>query len=150
MKPDAGQAEKRVVAFAELCRQRGIKATRQRTEIYREIARTGEHPDAETIHRRVRERMPQISLDTVYRNLRLLEDEGIVSRMGLAGDRMRFDGNTDRHHHFVCTGCGLVVDFYSDRMDRLEPPPDVSLPGAVDSVHVEVRGLCRACQKKGK
>jgi len=142
------RAERRVSEFVEACRRQGIKATHQRTEILRELALTGEHPDAETIYTRVRKRIPAISLDTVYRTLRMFEEKGVISRVGSIKDRARFDANTDRHHHFVCTECGMVRDFYSDALDHFSAPPEVSKMGNVDNVYVELRGLCRSCQKK--
>ena len=66
--------------FVEHCRDAGIKATHQRQEIYVELAHTEEHPDAETVFRRVRLRIPTISFDTVYRNLRTLEEHGVIQK----------------------------------------------------------------------
>jgi Fur family peroxide stress response transcriptional regulator len=103
MKIEPKEVEKRVNVFFEVCRRYGVKATHQRAEIYRELAGTNEHPDVETIYARVRKRIPAISLDTVYRTLRLLEKKGLISRVGSLGERTRFDANIDRHHHFVCT-----------------------------------------------
>jgi Fur family transcriptional regulator, peroxide stress response regulator len=120
--------------------------THQRLEILRELIATQEHPDAETIHRRVRQRLPTISLDTVYRTLRTLEEMGAISRVGSMQDRARFDAVTDRHHHFVCRGCGAISDFYSDELDRFPVPREVAEMGSVDWVYVELRGLCRQCQ----
>jgi Fur family peroxide stress response transcriptional regulator len=148
MKIEAKNVERRVKVFSEVCRRYGIKATHQRTEIYRELARTKEHPDAETIYARVRRRIPAISLDTVYRTLRLLEKKGIISRMGYLGERTRFDANTDRHHHFVCTECGFVGDFYNEELNDFRTPIDVRAMGTVNSVHVELRGICKKCQRK--
>jgi len=139
--------ECRLKAFSALCREHGIVATHQRTEVYRELARTAEHPSAEAIYKRVRARIPAISLDTVYRTLRLLEAKGVISRAGFEEGRTRFDANTDRHHHFVCTECGLIGDFYSDALDRFSIPPEVSEMGSVDGVYVELRGRCRKCQQ---
>lgn len=144
----AHAVDKKVEALAALCRQRGIKATHQRTEIYRELAATEEHPDAETIFRRVKKRIPAISFDTVYRTLRTLEDEGLIARVGTLGERMRFDANQDHHHHFVCTACGLMKDFYSEDLNTLAPPSEVARWGKIQGVHVELRGLCTACQRK--
>jgi Fur family peroxide stress response transcriptional regulator len=144
------QIERLIASFTEFCRQKGIKATHQRTEIYRELLGTDEHPNAETIYARVRQRIPAISLDTVYRTLRLFVEQGIISRVSAAGESMRFDGNTDRHHHFICTECGLVRDFYSDEFNRLAAPDNVTTLGAVNSVHVEIRGVCNSCQEKSE
>ena len=141
------QAEKRVADFVEVCRRQGVKATHQRTEILRELAGTHEHPDAETIFDRVRQRIPAVSLDTVYRTLKLLEEKGVIGRVGSMRDRTRFDANTDRHHHFVCSECGLIADFYSGVLDRFPVPREVAEMGRVDGVYVELRGRCRKCQQ---
>ncbi len=142
------QVEKRVAEFLETCRRQGVKATHQRTEILRELAGSKEHPDAETILARVRKRIPAISVDTIYRTLRLLEDRGVIARVGSIRDRARFDANTDRHHHFGCTECGMIGDFYSDAMDRVPVPREVSEMGSVDGVYVELRGICRKCKQR--
>ena len=136
----------RMKAIPELCLEAGVKVTHQRTEVYREVAATEEHPDVESIYKRVRKRIPQISLDTVYRTLRLFEEKGIIARVSYPGDRARFDGNTGQHHHFLCTKCGLVRDFCSDELNDLRLPASVRTLGEVSSAHVELRGLCRKCR----
>jgi Fur family peroxide stress response transcriptional regulator len=130
----------------EQCARAGIKATQQRREIHRELSNTDEHPDAEALYVRVRRRVPAISLDTVYRNLRLLEDHGIIRKVGVTGYRTRFDANMDPHHHFVCVQCGLIRDFYDARFDRYRAAASVRKIGKVDSLHVELRGVCRGCR----
>jgi Fur family peroxide stress response transcriptional regulator len=148
MKMEAKEVERQVNVFSEVGRRYGVKATHQRREIYRELVRTNEHPDAETIYARVRKRIPVISLDTVYRTLRLLERKGLISRVGSLGGKTRFDANTDRHHHFVCTECGFIGDIYKEEWNDFQPPSDVMAMGKVNSVHIELRGLCKACQRK--
>lgn len=137
-----------IEAFMGFCRELGIKPTHQRTEIYRELMATEDHPNAETIYGNVKKRIPAISLDTVYRTLRLFEQKGIISRVSAAGESMRFDGNTKRHHHFICVECGKVRDFYSDDFNTLIAPAEVAQLGEVGSVHVELRGICNTCQDK--
>ena len=144
----ATEMDRRVKAFSEACRSYGIKPTHQRAEIYRELVATREHPDAETIYTRVRKRIPAISLDTVYRTLRMLEKKGFISRVGSLGEKTRFDGNTGRHHHFVCTECGFIGDVYHEEWNDLQAPRDVKALGTTNSVHVELRGHCKACQRK--
>lgn len=144
------RVEKRVAEFLDTCRRQGVKATHQRTEILRELAGSTEHPDAETIFARVRQKIPAISFDTIYRTLRLLEDRGVIARVGSIRDRTRFDANTDRHHHFVCTECGMIADFYSDIIDRFPVPREVCEMGSVEGAYVELRGICRKCQLKEK
>lgn len=136
--------------FMGFCRELGIKPTHQRTEIYRELMSTENHPNAETIYGNVKKRIPAISLDTVYRTLRLFEQKGIISRVSAVGESMRFDGNTKRHHHFICVECGKVRDFYSDNFNNLVAPAEVTELGNIGSVHVEVRGICNDCQNKNR
>ena len=91
-----------------------------------------------------------ISLDTVYRTLKLLESKGVISRVGSMQERSRFDANTAHHHHFICTECGMIGDFYSDALDRIQVPHEAAGMGSVDEVCVELRGRCRRCQTGGK
>jgi Fur family peroxide stress response transcriptional regulator len=145
---EAKQVEERVKGFPNVCRRYGVKATHQRAEIYRELAGTDEHPDAETLYTRVRKRIPEISLDTVYRTLRLLEKKGLITRVGSLGEKTRFDANTNRHHHFVCTECGFIGDIYNEEWNNIPAPNKVGTMGTVNSIHVELRGLCKTCQRK--
>lgn len=138
----------RMARFERACRDSGAKLTHQRTEIFREVAQTGDHPDAETVYQRVRARIPAVSLDTIYRTLWLLVDLGLIQTLGSGRDRARFDANLDRHHHFVCVECGETKDFYSTDFDELALPESVTEIGLAEATHVEVRGVCRGCAGK--
>ena len=139
------EVERRMEQFIEECRRNGLKVTHQRTEVFRELAATTEHPDAETIYRQVRRRIPAISRDTVYRTLSALEERGLVRKAEILFSRGRYDANMEHHHHFVCTMCGLVCDFCSDELNDLPVPASVSSMGSVESSHVQLRGICSAC-----
>ena len=143
--PTADEIGRRMQSFREMCTNRGLRITPQRTEVFREVARTDEHPDADVVARRVRRRIPNISLDTVYRVLYRLEDEGLISRVQVSSGRLRFDGNAENHHHFVCSRCGLIRDFTSDELDHIHVPDEVSSWGAIEERHLMVRGICRQC-----
>ena len=147
MKVEQKTLDHRMDAFAALCRQAGIRATHQRTEVFREVARTEEHPDAESVYRRVKRRIPAISLDTVYRTLRLLDDKGLISKVSYPGDRTRFDANSDHHHHFICTKCGRIIDFESEQLDEMELPEGVESLGTAASRQLQVYGICRDCEE---
>jgi Fur family peroxide stress response transcriptional regulator len=137
--------EQRMARFIETCRKSGAKLTHQRLEIFREVAQRGDHPDAETVFKGVRERMPTISLDTAYRTLWWLKDLGLIKTLGPQRARARFDANLSRHHHFVCTQCGLTRDFYSEKINKLKLPKSVQRIGQVEMTQVEVKGLCHQC-----
>jgi Fur family peroxide stress response transcriptional regulator len=148
VKSDEREVERRMVRLEEVCRSAGVKLTHQRIEIFRQVAQTTDHPDAETVHRGVRERIPTVSLDTVYRALWLFNDLDLIATLGPARERTRFDANLRRHHHFVCRRCGVTRDFYSDAFDELGLPQSVRALGSVQTTHVEARGLCRKCDTK--
>jgi Fur family peroxide stress response transcriptional regulator len=150
MKIKKQQVEQRTAHFKEVCRDEGVKLTHQRLEVFHEAAQTGDHPDAEQVFQRVRKRLPTISLDTVYRTLWLLNDLGLIITLGTSRERTRFDANLSRHHHFVCTRCGLTRDFYSDDLNNLRLPGSVSTLGIVEATLVEVKGICLECSKKEK
>ena len=136
----------RMSAFRQACAERGVKVTHQRLEIYRELASTKEHPDADTIHRRVRERIPTISRDTVYRNLKMLAEHGLISIVGMSHERLRFDANMGLHHHFVCVRCGMIRDFCSQNLEGIECPEEAEAFGEPLSLHFEVKGVCTKCR----
>ena len=146
--PSEREVEQRLERFERVCRDAGVRLTHQRLEIFREVARTGDHPDAETVYKRVRERMPTVSLDTVYRTLWMLNDHGFVTTLGPSRERTRFDANLTRHHHFVCVRCGSTRDFYCEDLDELELPSSARALGRIETTLVEARGVCRECAAK--
>lgn len=126
----------------------GFRLTHQRLEVIREIAGTEEHPDVEAVYERVRRRVPTIALDTAYRTLSTLARHGLVQRVAATSGPVRYDGNLTRHHHFVCIRCGLVRDIVDPNLDAVRAPRSTSRLGVVESVEVQLKGVCKACQRK--
>jgi Fur family peroxide stress response transcriptional regulator len=147
---NAGGVEvgRRLEQFKAACKKAGVKLTHQRLEIFREIAGSTEHPDAEAVFRGVRARVPTVSLDTVYRTLWLLDGLGLITTLGPRRESVRFDPNLEHHHHYVCVQCGLAKDFESADLNVLTIPASVKKFGSVMATHVEVRGLCSGCAKE--
>ena len=137
----------RIEQFRATLKQSGVRLTHQRMTIFREVARLEDHPDAESVYKRVRKNMPMVSLDTVYRTLWLLQDLGVIRALGVR-DRVRFDGNAQPHHHFVCRVCGSMSDFYSSEYDRLRIPKAAKALGNTETAQVEVQGICIKCSRK--
>jgi Fur family peroxide stress response transcriptional regulator len=115
--------------------------------VVREIAGNSRHPDVETIYLGVRERVPTISLDTVYRTLGALEGLGLIRRVELLGGPARYDPNLENHPHFICTRCGLIRDVYGSSYEGMKAPESAARLGRVESITVQLRGLCRGCQE---
>jgi Fur family transcriptional regulator, peroxide stress response regulator len=148
MKTDRKELERRFAQFQARLRDAGVKLTHQRLEIFREVAGSLEHPDAETILKAIQPRMPTMSLDTVYRTLWLLNDLGLVNTLGPRRQSARFDANVANHHHYVCENCGLARDFESTQWDELRIPASARVFGTIVRTQVEVRGICKKCARK--
>jgi Fur family peroxide stress response transcriptional regulator len=141
------EVDRRVESLAQALREHGMRLTHQRLEVVREIAGTDAHPDVETIYRGVRDRAPTISLDTVYRTLAALADLGLITRVTATPGPARYDANASRHHHFVCTRCGLVRDIVNPDLDAVRASDQTSALGTVESVVVKLRGVCWVCER---
>ena len=125
----------------------GLRMTRQRRVILDELRKTDSHPTADEVHRRVRRRLPRISLATVYRNLDVLADSGLIGRVDLAGPARRYDGMLAHHYHVRCAECGCIGDVQPTRATAR-----AALGGKTDFQilrhRLEFVGLCPTCQGK--
>lgn len=138
----------RLQEFQETCKRMGLKVTHQRLEIFKAVVVTDEHPDAVTVHKRVKKKIPTISLDTVYRNLNTLAERGVLEIVGTSREHLRFDANLCQHHHFICVECGAIKDFTSEVLTGLSIPEEAKAFGMPLSLQVEVKGVCADCRKR--
>lgn len=145
---DRATVGRRLGRFESAARDAGVKLTHQRLEVFREVASSLTHPDAESVFRAVRRRLPTVSIDTVYRTLWMLNDLGLITTLGPRRESVRFDANLEQHHHYVCVRCGLARDFESRELDALSVPAAVQEFGHVITAQVEVRGVCRRCARE--
>jgi Fe2+ or Zn2+ uptake regulation protein len=130
-------------------RARGQRATPQRLMIAGTVAALPGHATAEQIHGAVAERMPGVSLPTVYATLELLEEMGLVRRLPSPGGSAVYDPRTDAHHHLVCRRCGLIADV-DGAVDGGAVLAAARAAGfSPDDAQLVVRGLCAACRAAG-
>jgi Fur family transcriptional regulator, ferric uptake regulator len=102
-------------------RAKGVRITRQRAALLAVLAQAEDHPDASELHRRAREIDESVSLSTVYRTLTVLEDQSVVQRHAFEGAPARFEKADAPHHdHIIDLDTGNVMEFYSDRIERLQ------------------------------
>ena len=122
------------------------RMTNQRRIILDLVRSLNTHATADEIHRLVRERMPRVSLGTVYRNLELLSNQGLVRKLEHTGAQRRYDGNLDFHYHLRCVLCGRVVDAPLEPMpqfiDLVRSRTDFDVLG----YELEFHGLCPECR----
>lgn len=137
--------DEQLAHWTATARAAGVKLTHQRLEIFRELAGNLDHPDVESLYQAVRQRVPTVSLDTVYRTIWTLHELGLVATLGPRRDAIRFDVNLEPHHHYVCVRCGLVRDLGADELDAVRVPDAVRALGGVLEARVEIRGVCARC-----
>ena len=134
--------------FRELASQHGLAVTHQRQVVYEAVVASHGHHSPEDIYAAVRRRIPSISVATVYNNLRLFIERGLLREVTPHAPTLRVDGNLEPHHHLVCSRCKTVQDIAGDFIDfkRLSKQ---SLNGFdLTQPVVEVFGLCRRCSAK--
>lgn len=117
--------------------------SRQRQAILEELQKVKTHPTADEVYEAARLRIPRISLATVYRNLEILAEEGMIQKLQVSGAQMRFDGNSDEHCHIRCTRCGRVDDIEGGLVNWPQNTGGYELSGC----RVEFAGLCPACRR---
>jgi len=126
------------------------RQTRQRELILDVVRSTMDHPTADWVYRQARRRLPRISLGTVYRNLKRLAEQGIIREIHTGGHPARFDGNTGRHYHIRCLGCGRVNDLPMSVDPHFEEEAGRAMNYRVLGHQLEVQGLCPLCQGLAK
>ena len=126
-----------------------IKYSRQREAIKNFLMTRRDHPTADVVYSSVRNEFPNISLGTVYRNLTLLADLGEISRLRLGDGADHFDADTSPHCHFVCTGCGKVIDLAPDSIQPMDALNGRDLAGNLIAGNVTYfYGTCGACRRE--
>ena len=120
------------------------KQFRKRNAILDCLRGTDTHPSAEMVHEMLRPEHPDISLATVYRNLSLFKNQGLITSVATVRGIERFDANTQPHVHFICNGCDAVMDLH-----QIEVPlalGEKCTGCRIDSCQLTFHGLCGNCQ----
>jgi len=133
-----------------MARHARTRETQQRRVVYEAIQSTQNHPTADWIFERVRNEMPKISLGTVYRNLSVLKDEGLVREVYSTDRRAHYEAKTTPHAHFVCMGCGEIHDV--EGIAEIEWQTLKDLVGCeISEQRLDFQGLCPVCvyRKRG-
>lgn len=122
-----------------------MRLTNQRKIIMEQLQSVTSHPTADEIYGMVREKMPRISLGTVYRNLEVLSSLGLVRKLENAAGQKRFDGDMSPHHHIRCEVCGRVGDIF-DAPDIGGIEAGVTTDFEITGVSLEFSGICPECR----
>jgi Fe2+ or Zn2+ uptake regulation protein len=122
------------------------RRSEQRAVVLSVVRSTMDHPTAAWVHEQARRELPRIGLGTVYRNLARLVEDGLIREIRGGPGPSRFDGNTGRHYHIRCLGCGRVNDLPISVTSRLEEEAAQAMNFLVLGHEVEVQGLCPRCR----
>ncbi len=137
--------EDKLNIFYNHCRGKHLKITPQRVEVYKALIASSEHPSAEAVYEKVRQVLPNVSLDTVNRTLNTLNEIGAAFIVEGSGDVKRFDGNLENHQHFKCIKCKKIFDFNYDGFENITVPENLGQKFKVLRTTVYVEGLCQGC-----
>src|SRR5690625_3079716 len=125
----------------------GVRITPQRHAVLEYLLNSMTHPTADEIYKALEDKFPNMSVATVYNNLRILREIGLVRELTYGDDSSRFDSNMNDHYHIICEDCGKIVDFHYPTLDEIE-----SLAEKVSGFHIshhrmELYGKCEDCSK---
>jgi Fur family transcriptional regulator, peroxide stress response regulator len=121
------------------------RQSRQRNHILEVLHGTRTHPTARWLYDRVRKQFPSLSLGTVYRNLGILEKQGLVKKLDFGDGSDRFEAATIQHHHFICESCGRVIDLDLPVDDSLTRKLEKATGYTATRHEIRLFGLCDKC-----
>lgn len=126
-----------------------LRMTRQRRLILEELDAPGRHPTADAVYQRVRLRIPNISLGTVYRNLEKLSQSGLIRKLHIGSGQKRYDRSLHKHYHVRCIQCGRISDLAAEPFGDLEATAGGNSTFDILGHELEFEGLCGRCKDIG-
>lgn len=134
-------------AFRQLCAEHGLAATHQRQVLYEVMQTMPGHPTPEEVYGRIKKRVPAISLATVYKNIHLFMERGMLKQLSIHHGSLRVELNNLHHHHMVCSQCKAITDIEEKDLGLLPALQELPEDFQVERYSVDVIGICAACQK---
>ena len=133
--------------FRRRCKEQGLAFTFQRQVIYEAVVDSRTHPTPELIYEQVRQRIPSISLGTIYKNVNTFLDSGVLKEVTLHHGSLRLESNMTPHHHLVCSSCKAIFDIEESAVEPVQlPAREVPAGFSIKQCRVEFVGECKSCQ----
>ncbi len=134
-------------SFRELCAEHGLTLTHQRQILYEVMQTMPGHPSPEEVYARVKVQIPAISLATVYKNIHLFVEKGVLKQLSLHHGSMRVELNDQAHHHLVCSECKEVTDVDEDDLGFRPTLKELPDGFQVKRFSIDIIGICAACHR---
>jgi len=125
--------------------EKKLRYSHQRERILEYLCRTGEHPTAEQIYQDLRPEIPGLSLGTVYRNLKLLEELGKIRRVPVSQGVERYDALCCDHIHFLCSCCGKLRDVPGIPLEAICGQLSLEEGSKIEKLDLTITGICPDC-----
>lgn len=138
----------RMEFFRRRCAECGLANTHQRQVIYRALAESEEHLSPEALYEKVKAEIPAISLGTIYRNIRIFQNFGLLKEVTPLHDSLRLDPNLANHNHLVCRCCHWIFDLEEEDVAPLQVRK--ALPRKFQIERFDILGVCSWCAEKAK
>lgn len=136
-------------AFREFALRKGLKSTRQRGLILDGFLSSRSHMSVEELHRKLRDRHPNIGYATVSRTLKLFTESGIAREISFGDGQTRYEPLTEgeHHDHMICTACGAIAEFENKTIEKVQGDVADTHGFIIQSHRLELYGLCAKCRK---
>lgn len=138
----------RLTQAVEKLKSTGIRMTPQRYAILEYLLTSLSHPTADEIYKALEARFPNMSVATVYNNLRVFKEADLVRELTYGDSSSRFDANMHEHYHIICRHCGKIVDFEYPSLVKVEEEAAKVTGFEVENHRMEIYGRCRTCQEQ--
>ena len=122
------------------------RQSKQRNRILDLLQSTKTHPTADWIYDQIKREFPKLSLGTVYRNLSILEEQGLVKKIHYGSTFDRFEANISPHYHLICEECGKIEDFELSIYDEINKKAKKRTDFNIHHHKLEFFGLCNNCK----
>ncbi|WP_438349136.1 peroxide-responsive transcriptional repressor PerR [Paenibacillus sp. FA6] len=136
----------RVQHALEQLKNTGVRITPQRHAILDFLLDSMTHPTADEIYRALEPKFPSMSVATVYNNLKMFMESGMVRELTYGDSSSRFDANVSEHYHVICEQCGKIEDFMYPSLVEVERQAEQATGFQVKGLRMELYGICGTCK----
>jgi len=141
-------SEKQLSHAINTLKESGVRITPQRHAVLEYLLNSMSHPTADEIYKALEGKFPNMSVATVYNNLRVLREIGLVRELTYGDSSSRFESNMSEHYHVICNSCGKIVDFQYPSLNEVESLAEKVTGFDVSHHRLEIYGICEECSEK--